>query len=75
MGLARQEDWSGLPFPPLSPEDLPDPKIEPHLRYWQADSLPLAPPGSFKKLEWSVVLGDRFRIFFFFKFSSSSSSR
>ena len=26
-GLPRQEDWSGLPFPP--PGDLPDPRIEP----------------------------------------------
>ena len=27
MGLSRQEYWSGLPFP--SPEDLPNPGIEP----------------------------------------------
>ena len=27
MGLSKQEYWSGLPFP--SPEDLPDPGIEP----------------------------------------------
>ena len=27
MGFPRQENWSGLPFPP--PEDLPDPGIEP----------------------------------------------
>ena len=27
MGFPRQEYWSGLPFP--SPEDLPDPEIEP----------------------------------------------
>ena len=27
MGVSRQEYWSGLPFP--SPEDLPDPGIEP----------------------------------------------
>ena len=27
MGFLRQEHWSGLPFP--SPEDLPDPGIEP----------------------------------------------
>ena len=26
-GISRQEYWSGLPFP--SPEDLPDPGIEP----------------------------------------------
>ena len=29
MGFSRQEYWSGLPFP--SPEDLPDPGIEPWL--------------------------------------------
>ena len=27
MGFSRQEDWSGLPFPPAG--DLPDPGIEP----------------------------------------------
>ena len=27
MGFSRQEHWSGLPFP--SPEDLPNPGIEP----------------------------------------------
>ena len=27
MGFPRQEDWSGLPFPP--PGDLPNPGIEP----------------------------------------------
>ena len=27
MGFSRQEYWSGMPFP--SPEDLPDPGIEP----------------------------------------------
>ena len=27
MGFSRQEYWSGLPF--LSPDDLPDPRIEP----------------------------------------------
>ena len=27
MGIPRQEDWSGLPFP--SPGDLPNPGIEP----------------------------------------------
>ena len=26
MGFSRQENWSGLPFPP--PGDLPDPEIE-----------------------------------------------
>ena len=27
MGFSRQENWSGLPFPP--PRDLPDPGMEP----------------------------------------------
>ena len=38
MGFSRQEEWSGLPF--SSPEDLPDPGIEPWSPPWQADSLP-----------------------------------
>ena len=38
MGFSRQESWSGLPFP--SPEDLPDPGIEPESPALQADSLP-----------------------------------
>ena len=29
MGFSRQEDWSGLPYPP--PGDLPDPGSNPHL--------------------------------------------
>ena len=35
--------WSGLPFP--SPEDLPEPGIEPGSPTLQADSLPSEPPG------------------------------
>ena len=44
--FCRQEHWSGLPFP--TPGDLPNPGIETAsvgLLHWQADSLPLAPPG------------------------------
>ena len=37
MEFSRQECWSGLPFP--SPEDLPDPGIEPKSSALQADSL------------------------------------
>ena len=44
MGFPRQEYWSGLPF--LSPEDLPDPGIEPASSVWQADSLPLSHLGN-----------------------------
>ena len=43
MGFSRQEYWSGLPFP--SPEDLPDPGIEPGSPTFQADALTSEPPG------------------------------
>ena len=46
MGFSRQEHWSALPCP--SPGDLHDPGIQPAslgLLHWQADSLPLTPPG------------------------------
>ena len=43
MGFSRQECWSELPFP--SPEDLPDPGIEPGCPTLQADSLSSEPPG------------------------------
>ena len=43
MGFFRQEYWSGLPFP--SPEDLPDPGIEPRFPTLQADTLPSEPSG------------------------------
>ena len=43
MGFSRQEYRSGLPFP--SPEDLPDPGIEPGSPALQADALPSEPPG------------------------------
>ena len=36
MGFSRQEDWSGLPFPP--PGDLPDPGIKPGSPALQAGS-------------------------------------
>ena len=37
VGFPRQEYWSGLPFP--SPEDLPNPGIEPESPALQADTL------------------------------------
>ena len=43
MGFSRQEYWSGLPFP--SPDDLPNPGIEPGSPALQADSLPSESPG------------------------------
>ena len=45
MGFSRQEYWSGLPF--LSPEDLPDPGIEPRSPALQADSLPSEQQGRY----------------------------
>ena len=49
MGFSRQECWNGLPFP--SPEDLPDPGIEPGSPALQADALPSEPPGKPSKDE------------------------
>ena len=49
MGFYRQEYWSGLPFP--SPEDLPDPGIEPGFPQRQADSLPTGLPGNSQLLD------------------------
>ena len=43
MGFSREESWSGFPFP--SPEDLPDPGIEPRSSAFHADSLPPEAPG------------------------------
>ena len=46
MEFARQEHWSGLPFPP--PGDLPDLGIETEFAVspaFQADSLPTVPSG------------------------------
>ena len=43
VGFSRQEYWSGLPFP--SPEDLPNPGIEPGSPALQADTLTSEPPG------------------------------
>ena len=51
MGFSRQEYWSGLPFP--SPEDLPDPGIEPKSPSLQADSLPVSHRGSLRITIWS----------------------
>ena len=43
MEFSRQKYWSGLPF--LSPENLPNPEIEPRSHVLQADSLPSEPLG------------------------------
>ena len=44
LGFSRQEYWSGVPFP--SPEDLPNPGIEPGSPTLSADTLPSEPPGT-----------------------------
>ena len=44
MGFARQEYWSGLPFP--SSGDLPDPGIECRSPTLEADALTSEPQGS-----------------------------
>ena len=43
MEFSRQEYWSGLPFP--SPEDLPDPGIEPGFPALEANCLSSELPG------------------------------
>ena len=51
-----QEYWSGLPFP--SPEDLPDPGIEPGSPALQADSLPSGFPGGSDSKPFAYNVGD-----------------
>ena len=53
MGFSRQGYQSGLPFP--SPEDLPNPGIEPRSPALQADALPSEPSGK-PKLELKTSL-------------------
>ena len=48
MEFSRQENWSGLPFPP--PGHLPHPGIEPGSPALQTDSLPSEPPEKPGKL-------------------------
>ena len=67
MGFSRQEDWSGLPFPP--PGDLLDPGIKPksfQLCLTLCDSMDCRPPGSSghgtlqaRILEWVAMLSSR----------------
>ena len=53
MGFPRQEYWSGLPFP--SPEDLPEPGIEPGSPALKADALPPEPPRKPKDKYWAPL--------------------
>ena len=43
MGFSRQEYWRGLPFP--SPEDLPNPGIEPRTPALAGEFSTTEPPG------------------------------
>ena len=56
MGFSRQEHRSGLPFP--SPENLPNPGIEPMSveLHWHVGSLPAEPQGKQEKDIGQVVL-------------------
>ena len=54
MGFPRQDYWSGLPFP--SPEDLPDPGIEPRSPALQEYSLSAEPQFSLVQLLSGVRL-------------------
>ena len=56
MEFSRQECWNGLPFSP--PGDLPNLGIEPRLLHrlsWQADSLPLEPPGKLWQVRTPII--------------------
>ena len=58
MGFPRQAYWSRLPFP--SPEDLPDPGIEPTSSIWQVDSLPLSHLRSLSHFLENLILEKKF---------------
>ena len=54
MEFSRQEYWSGLSFP--SPENLPNPGIEPGSPALQADALSSEPPGKLSAIfNWEKV--------------------
>ena len=61
-GFSRQEYWSGLPCP--SPEDIPNPPIEPRSPTLQADSLPSEPPGKPLSKSELMYLGESRLLFF-----------
>ena len=56
MEFSRQEYWSGSSFP--SPEDLPDPGIEPGSPALQVDSLPPEPLLKHHQLINNITLKD-----------------
>ena len=55
-GFSRQGYWSGLLCP--SPEDLPDPRIDPRPPALQTDSLLYEPPGTHDR-----ILGSLFKTY------------
>ena len=57
MGFFWQEYWTGFPFP--SPEDLPDPGIEPRSLTLQADVLSSEPPELSILIVTTIVTIDR----------------
>ena len=60
MGFSRLEYWSGLPF--ASPDDLPNPGIEPGSPPLQADSLlPELQLGGLHILDTSCHILDSFK--------------
>ena len=52
MGFSRQEDWSGLSFPP--PGDLPNPGINPASPAWAGGLFTAEPPG--KPAAWRLKI-------------------
>ena len=50
IGFPRQEYWSGLPFP--SPEDLPDPGMEPVSPAFPGGFFPAKTPGKPSGMAW-----------------------
>ena len=56
MALSRPEYWSGVPFP--SPEDLPNPGIEPRSPVLQVDSSPFESQGKLSKCLTPNTSGD-----------------
>ena len=53
MEFSRQEYWSGLPFP--SPQDLPNPVIEPGSPALRADALLSEPPPNPHQLNILII--------------------
>ena len=63
---ARQEHWSGFPFP--SPKDFPDPGIKPRSSTLQADSLLSEPPEkqAYHKLLCVIILHLSLELYYMF---------